>query len=167
MKQSLMKALGYAGGTGFALWLVNGFFQRVLRLDSDCPVNKHFTSRVLHARGLTIEDDCPIVRRSFAVSGGCYVVCTDGLRIGRGTIWSANVAIVSGDHDRGDLERPLQTGGISIGRHCWIGFGAVILPGVTLGDRTFVGANSVVTESFPEGHAVIAGSPARIVKRLA
>lgn len=161
-----MRAMGYPAGTGFALWFVNTLFQRVLRLDSDCPVNKHFTTRVLHPRGLAIEDDCPIVRRSFAVSGGCYIVCTDGLRIGKGTIWSANVAIVSGDHDRADLERAAPTAGISIGRHCWIGFGAVILPGVTLGDRTFVGANSVVTESFPEGHAVVAGSPARIVKRL-
>jgi len=148
------------------LWLINGLFQRLLRLDADCPVNKHFTSRVLHPQRLVIEDDCPIVRRSFAVSGGCYIVCTDGLRIGSGTIWSANVAIVSGDHNRGDLERSVQTGGIVIGRGCWIGFGAAILPGVTLGERTFVGANSVVTESFPEGHAVIAGSPARIVNRL-
>ena len=166
MKKALMKAFGYSPGTGLALWLVNGFFQRVLRLDSDCPVNKHFTTRVLHAHGLVIEDNCPVVRRSFAVSGGCYIHCGDGLRIGKGTIWSANVAIVSGDHDRTDLERPLQTQGITIGRNCWIGFGAAILPGVTLGDRTFVGANAVVTESFPEGHAVIAGSPARIVKRL-
>jgi serine acetyltransferase len=166
MKHALMKSLGYSAGTGLALWLVNGFFQRVLRLDSDCPVNKHFTTRVLHPRGLVIEDNCPIVRRSFAVSGGCYIVCTDGLKIGKGTIWSANVAIVSGDHDRTDLERPLATEGIVIGQNCWIGFGAAILPGVTLGDRTFVGANAVVTESFPEGHAVIAGSPARIVKRL-
>jgi acetyltransferase-like isoleucine patch superfamily enzyme len=38
---------------------------------------------------------------------------------------------------------------------------AVILPGVTLGDHTIVGAGSVVTHSFPEGHCTIAGNPAK------
>ncbi len=55
---------------------------------------------------------------------------------------------------------------ITLGDHCWIGMNAVILPGVELGERTVVGAGSVVTKSFPEGHCVIAGNPARILRRL-
>ena len=43
---------------------------------------------------------------------------------------------------------------------------AVILPGVTLGDFTVVGAGSVVTKSFPEGYCVIAGNPAKQIKTL-
>jgi acetyltransferase-like isoleucine patch superfamily enzyme len=43
---------------------------------------------------------------------------------------------------------------------------AMILPGVHLGDNTIVGAGSVVTKSFPEGNVVIAGNPAKIIKKL-
>ena len=48
----------------------------------------------------------------------------------------------------------------------WIGMNSVILPGVTLGPGTVVGAGSVVTHSFPEGHCVIAGVPAKLIRNL-
>lgn len=53
-----------------------------------------------------------------------------------------------------------------IGRNCWIGMNAVILPGVKLGDYTIVGAGAVVTHSFPEGYCVIGGVPAKKIKDL-
>jgi acetyltransferase-like isoleucine patch superfamily enzyme len=166
MKARVQRALNYPPGTGVALWFANTLFQRVLRLDADCRHNKHFTSRILHPLGLDIEDDCPKVRRALAVSGGCYINAADGLLIGRGTIWAPNVAIVSQNHSLENLDDAPPTGGIRIGRDCWLGFGSVVLPGVTLGDRTIVAANSVVRESFPAGHAIIAGSPARQIKSL-
>ena len=43
---------------------------------------------------------------------------------------------------------------------------SVILPGVTVGTRTIVGAGSVVTKSFPEGNCVVAGNPAKKIKDL-
>ena len=51
-------------------------------------------------------------------------------------------------------------------KNCWIGFNAVILPGVILGDNTIVGAGSIVTKSFESGHCVIAGNPAKIIKYI-
>jgi acetyltransferase-like isoleucine patch superfamily enzyme len=44
--------------------------------------------------------------------------------------------------------------------------GVVVLPGVELGDFTVVGASAVVTKSFPEGHCVIGGNPARVIRLL-
>ncbi|MFI5156975.1 MAG: acyltransferase, partial [Chitinophagales bacterium] len=55
---------------------------------------------------------------------------------------------------------------VSIGRYCWLGAGAKIMPGVVLGDWTIVGAGAVVTGSFPGGHCIIGGIPARIIKEL-
>lgn len=52
-------------------------------------------------------------------------------------------------------------GRISIGDHCFIGMGAIILPGVTLADHCIVGAGSVVTKAFLEPGSVIAGNPAK------
>jgi len=55
---------------------------------------------------------------------------------------------------------------IKIGKNCWIGTNSTILPGIELGDRTIVGANTVVTKSFSEGNVIIAGTPAKIVRKL-
>ena len=43
---------------------------------------------------------------------------------------------------------------------------SIILPGVKLGDKTIVGAGSIVTKSFEEGNCVIVGNPAKIIKKL-
>lgn len=51
-----------------------------------------------------------------------------------------------------------------IGDGCYIGYGAVILAGTTLGKQCIVGANSVVRGDFPD-YSVLAGAPARIVKK--
>jgi maltose O-acetyltransferase len=52
---------------------------------------------------------------------------------------------------------------IRIGRNVWIGGGAIILPGVTLGDDAIVGAGAIVTRDVPVG-ATVAGNPARPMK---
>ena len=52
---------------------------------------------------------------------------------------------------------------ISIGQDCWIGSGAKILAGVTIGNGAVIGANSVVTKDIPP-FAIAVGSPARVIK---
>lgn len=54
---------------------------------------------------------------------------------------------------------------VRIGNNVWIGFEACILPGVTIGDGAVIGARSVVTEDV-ESYTVVAGNPARLVRRL-
>ena len=79
------------------------------------------------------------------------------------------------DHSHGNIssedlkippaQRPLFSKPVYIGKNVWIGEGSCILPGVTLGDNVIVGANAVVTHSFPN-NCVIAGVPAQIIKKL-
>jgi tetrahydrodipicolinate N-succinyltransferase len=54
---------------------------------------------------------------------------------------------------------------VHIGRNVWIGFDACVLPGVSIGDGSVVGAKSVVTEDVPP-YTVVAGNPARVIRRL-
>ena len=52
---------------------------------------------------------------------------------------------------------------INLGNHVWVGTGATILPGVSLGDGAVVGAGAVVAKSVPP-HAIVVGNPARVIR---
>lgn len=98
---------------------------------------------------------------------GNYYQNFDGkIIIGKGTYIAPNVGIITANHDPNDLEKHLPGKDVVLGEECWIGMNSVILPGIVLGKRTIVGAGSVVTKSFPEGYCVIAGNPAKIIKKL-
>ena len=54
---------------------------------------------------------------------------------------------------------------VRIGKNCWIGAGALILPGVTIGDNTVIGAGSVVTKDIP-ANVVAVGNPCRVMREI-
>lgn len=103
----------------------------------------------------------------------CHIGCLKSIVIGDGTMIASGVFITDNFHGnitRDELSvrpalRPLFSRPVHIGKNVWIGEHVSILPGVELGDGVIVGANSTVTHSFPAG-AVIAGSPAKIIKSL-
>jgi len=97
---------------------------------------------------------------------GCYFQGIGKITIGRGTYIAANVGIITANHSMDNLNEHDEPEPVTLGNRCWIGMNSVILPGVTLGDHTIVGAGSVVTKSFPDGDCVIAGNPARMIRRL-
>jgi acetyltransferase-like isoleucine patch superfamily enzyme len=96
---------------------------------------------------------------------GCYIQGMGGIEIGDYTQIAPNVVIVSANHDVYD-SRKHKPAAVKIGRYCWIGAGAKIMPGVCLGDWTIVGAGAVVTKSFSDGYCVIGGVPAKYIKAL-
>ena len=90
------------------------------------------------------------------------------LLIGKNTTISANVFISDVDHTYSEtgvhvLDQKLRYRSTEIGENCFIGYGAVILPGTKLGKQCIVGANAVVKGEFPD-YCVIIGCPAKIVK---
>ena len=99
-------------------------------------------------------------------SPGCFFSAEDKITIGSHVWFGPNVGLITQDHDLANPDHPGKRGPIQIGDYCWIGMNAVILPGVSLGDHTVVGAGSVVTHSFPGGHCVLAGNPAKIIRRI-
>jgi len=98
-------------------------------------------------------------------SGGCYIQGGNGIEIGDGTIFAPGVRIISANHDPMNLDQWLPGKPIKIGKNCWIGANAVVLPGVKLGDSVIVGGGAVVTKSFPS-NVIIAGNPAQVIKEL-
>lgn len=97
---------------------------------------------------------------------GCYFQGIGKITIGRGTYIAANVGIITANHSIDNLDEHDEPKPVAIGNRCWIGMNSVILPGVTLGEHTIVGAGSVVTKSFTDGDCVIAGNPARELRKL-
>ena len=104
---------------------------------------------------------------NFMGFGNYYQTMEDGhIYIGKGTYIAMNVGIITTNHDVLDPDKHVEAKNVVIGEKCWIGMNSVILPGVNLGDHTVVGAGAVVTKSFPEGHCVIGGNPAHVIRRL-
>ncbi len=97
---------------------------------------------------------------------GSYFQAFGKITIGRGTYIAQNVGIITANHDLLDLDKHAEPKPVTIGEKCWIGMNSVILPGVVLGPHTIVGAGSIVTKSFPDGNCVIAGNPAKMIKRI-
>ena len=98
---------------------------------------------------------------------GCYFQNFSAkIIIGKGTWIAPNVGIITANHDPLDLDKHLPGKDVVLGEGCWIGMNSVILLGVVLGPHTIVGAGSVVTKSFVEGHCVIVGNPARVIRKL-
>ena len=97
---------------------------------------------------------------------GVYIQNFDHVHIGNNVRIAPNVVIVARNHNKYDISKYDEWEDVYIDDDCWIGANAVILPSVHLGKNTIVGAGSVVTKSFPEGFCVIAGNPAKIIKKL-
>ncbi|WP_424681178.1 sugar O-acetyltransferase [Frateuria sp. YIM B11624] len=95
---------------------------------------------------------------------GCVILDVVEVRIGERTQIGPGVQILAADHPRDPARRAtgLEFGRpVRIGRNVWIGAGALILPGVTVGDDAVIGAGSVVTRDVPAG-ATVVGNPARV-----
>ena len=95
-----------------------------------------------------------------------HIFCGGGVSIGAGTRISSNCAISSVTHSIPHLdpsEKILIP--VSIGKSVWIGMGAIILPGVAIGDFAVVAAGAVVSKNV-ESCTVVAGVPARVIRQF-
>ena len=102
--------------------------------------------------------------RGVFLNFNCVILDVCEVEIGDQTQIGPGVQILTADHPRDPAERAagIEFGKpIVIGRNVWIGGGAIILPGLSIGDDAIIGAGSVVTRDVPEG-VTAAGNPARM-----
>ena len=98
----------------------------------------------------------------------CTISAFQHVKIGRECVIADRVMFIDFDHGVVEVERPIRLQGIykrdvNVGNNVWIGYGACILRGVTVGDNAIIGTNSVVTKDVP-ANAVVAGLPARLIR---
>ena len=88
--------------------------------------------------------------------------------VGDGTMFGPNVTIATAGHP---ICPELRAKGLQynmsvrIGKNCWLGAGAIVMPGVTIGDNTVIGAGSVVTKDIP-ANVVAVGNPCRVLRPI-
>jgi acetyltransferase-like isoleucine patch superfamily enzyme len=95
----------------------------------------------------------------------CTISAFQHISIGRECIVADRVMLIDFDHGVVEVERPIRKQGIykrdvRVGHNVWIGYGACLLRGVTVGDNAIIGTSSVVTRDVP-ANAVVGGVPAR------
>ena len=135
--------------------------QKLLGINRKAYWPVHFTSKINQPQNIVVGvDTCP------GYEPGCYIQGLGQVIIGDYTRIAQNVGIISANHLPEDLDQHDKSQSVLIGDYCWIGMNAVIRPGVRLGDFTVVGAGSIVTRSFPDGYCVVAGNPARLIRKL-
>lgn len=102
--------------------------------------------------------------KNVMVMPDCLMMARGGITIDDDAMIAANVQLISNNHDLNDRV-VLICKPIHICRKAWIGAGATILPGVTVGENAVVAAAAVVTKDVP-ANAIVGGNPAKIIKMI-
>jgi acetyltransferase-like isoleucine patch superfamily enzyme len=98
----------------------------------------------------------------------CTISSYKHVSIGRECIVADRVMMIDFDHGMVEVERPIRNQGIytrdvNVGHNVWIGYGACVLRGVTVGDNCVIGTSAVVTKDVPD-NAVVGGVPAKLIR---
>jgi acetyltransferase-like isoleucine patch superfamily enzyme len=99
------------------------------------------------------------------VMAGASIEAWHEIRIGNNTLVASHVAIIDDDRHYVEPGSMKYKGPVVVGDNVWLGRNVAVMPGVTIGDGSVIGANSVVTRDIPPG-VFAAGSPARVVRKL-
>jgi acetyltransferase-like isoleucine patch superfamily enzyme len=99
------------------------------------------------------------------INCGVAIYATKSIKIGHYVKIGDNARVIDSDFHPASPDKPIKQKPIVIGNNVWIGAQAIILPGVTIGDHSVIGAGAVVAKDIPD-RCVAVGNPARIVRRF-
>ncbi|MBP3683691.1 MAG: sugar O-acetyltransferase [Oscillospiraceae bacterium] len=102
------------------------------------------------------------------INAGVKLVDDTHIYVGDYTMMGPNVVLATAGHpiDPTLREKGLQYNlPVHIGRNCWLGAGVIVMPGVTIGDNSVIGAGSIVTKDIP-ANVVAVGNPCRVLRPI-
>jgi acetyltransferase-like isoleucine patch superfamily enzyme len=186
----LLRSLPRLASKVHTLWLKTTYpfaaFGEGVSIPYSCDIRRSMASEISVGDNVTLARDVWLNVAPGSESSGAKIVLGSGCEIGRRSSISArnriileadvllapSVLIMDHNHEYSDVEKPIRRQGVTRGgrifieRNCWLGHGAVIVCNhgeLTIGRNSVVGANSVVTKSFPP-FSVIAGNPATLIR---
>jgi acetyltransferase-like isoleucine patch superfamily enzyme len=121
-----------------------------------------------HGSKLRVHEGEVSIGAKTVIGQECTISAFQHVSIGRECILADRVMLIDFDHGVVEVDRPIRLQGIykrdvHVGHNVWMGYGACVLRGVTVGDNSIVGTSAVVTREVPE-NAVVAGAPARVIR---
>ncbi len=121
-----------------------------------------------HASKIRVHEGEVSIGAKTVIGQECTISAFQHVSIGRECIIADRVMLIDFDHGVAEVERPIRLQGIykrdvRVAHNVWIGYGACILRGVTVGENAIIGTSAVVTKPVP-ANAVVAGSPARTIR---
>ncbi len=157
-------------------------FGRRLQTDGICfvcprvtfEIGRHATLRIGrwswigHGTKIRVHEGEVNIGAKTVIGQDCTISAYQHVSIGRECIIADRVMLIDFDHGVTEVERPIREQGIykrdvRVGHNVWLGYGACILRGVTVGENSVVGTSSVVTKDVP-ANAVVGGTPARVIR---
>lgn len=156
--------------------------EKLYKFNKTRPLQYNKRKRLLQSMFGEIGEGCYIEPPFHANFGGkhCHfgkniyanfnLTCVDDSHIcvGDYTMIGPNVTIITAGHPINPLlrEKGYQyNASVTIGKNCWIGAGALIMPGITIGDNVVIGAGSVVTKDIPS-NVVAVGNPCKVMREI-
>lgn len=158
------------------------YLERLYDFNQTRPSEKEKRTAMLKEMFAEIGENCYIEPPFHANFGGRHVhfgkniyanfnltmVDDTHIYVGDYTMFGPNVVIATAGHPLlpSLRERAYQYNApVTIGKNCWIGAGAIIVPGITIGDNVVVGAGSIVTKDLPSGVLAV-GNPCRVLREI-
>ena len=150
--------------------------QTVFKLNHTMPMTPEYDELVhklfpTMGEGSRVNTPITVVRphmvkigKRVTVMNGCLMMSAGGITIDDDALIAANVQLISNNHDL-ENRRIITCKPVHICRKAWVGAGATILPGVTVGENAVVGAGSVVTKDVAP-NTIVAGNPAKFIKKV-
>lgn len=182
MKEKLHTGVLYLPGDAEILAYQMQCLEKLYDYNATRPSEMEKRQKLLQEMFAEIGENCYVEPPFYANFGGAHVhfgknvysnfhltlVDDTHIYVGDYTMFGPNVTVATAGHPVLPALREKQyqyNAPVHIGKNCWIGAGAIILPGVSIGDNTVIGAGSVVTKDIP-ANVVAVGNPCRVLRAI-